>query len=726
MVSEDGGKMTQSFLRRFPGYYSLGHIYDIIAIRYVHLWVLIACICLLSGHEPVVERADEARRYSRTTTEDFKTDSRRRYIISGPVQWKPGELKIGPDASIRGTEESGPVAELALNLEWSQLSEAADATSIRVCFDFSERRSVAIEINRTVESKHESGTIKFFRLSRNDENEIDEELVRQQRFRGVLPSGSWIFRYRHGVLSLWDRERRVSLHYVESTDQPHLTWSLKQRDGTAICRSLVWRMTPTAPQWRSKPIEQLKGDELNKRQRWNDAVAAELRASNMLDRGKFDECLPVLGASLKTYVDLSGPEDVSSTRAALTIGNVLLQLGRIETAKELLVGMVPVQRAVFGEDHPAYAYALRGVGKVANAERKHLDAQNLYEQAYLIEVESMGGEHPETLRTLLSLCNLNLVRKDYERAVSVSERAVALRTKVFGSTSSEYITSLNGLASAYMLSKEYAKSVPVFEQVLAVLRKSEGERGLNAAVIHGELAKIYIDLGEFDKAERAYRELLAIREEKLGLQNPLTIEGMNLLGVFLCNPKRDYAASAALLEQVLAFHRQLGPQRPEYCYALTNLACSYLAMEKEVQAESLMLEAADLLLRINEPISESSAQCRSLLSQLFENTGRSDAAIQQARIALDISRQVFGEEDAKTADLMCKLGTLYFDANQPQLAQPLVTKALEIRRKVFGEKHLVTAETYKLLGELYVRDDQRVAVDMLSKAAPGSQRATET
>jgi CHAT domain-containing protein/Tfp pilus assembly protein PilF len=681
-----------------------------------HAHVISAFIYLLLFQHTMCTHAADAKRYSNAWSDDFKTDSRERYDISGPVRWEPAELSVRPGASIRGRDESGPVAELALNLEWSKPTGAIDATSFRVQFIFSKQKSVAVELNRAIESKTASGTIKFFTLSRNEGDRFTEKLVWQQQIRDELPSGLWTFRYHHGVVSLLHGERRISLHYVEPIDHPRLTWALENRNGNAICRSLVWRTTASAPRWKSKPPEQLEGEDLNKRRRWNDAIAAEQHASNLADQGKLDESLPVLGACLKTYVDLAGPEDVSSIRAAITIGGVLLQLDKIEPAKKILLGMIPVQRAVLGEDHPAYAISLISAGTLANEERQYVEAQKLYEQAYVIQVESLGNERPESLRTLLSICYMSLNRKDYVRAVSAGEQAVALTPRVFGPDSSEYVTALGRLASAYTHSKDYAKSIPLFERAIAVLRKIEGERSVDASNFHGELAQIYVAQGNLDKAEKAFRDVLAIREEKLGLEDPLTADARNRLGTFLFQQRRDFAAAALIYQRELAIQRKLGVNRTEYCYVLTNMANVYLSTDKNDQAEALILEAAGLLASFNAPVSEDLANCRSQLSWLFEKIGRSDAAIQQARLALDINKKVFGEENSRTADSMHNLGRLYYEAHVPQQARPLFGRALEIRRKVLGEKHLDTAETLDLLGRVTLREDQRAAYEMISSA----------
>ncbi|MBC7115033.1 MAG: tetratricopeptide repeat protein [Archaeoglobi archaeon] len=63
---------------------------------------------------------------------------------------------------------------------------------------------------------------------------------------------------------------------------------------------------------------------------------------------------------------------------------------------------------LFSCDHPEVALSMRLLGQIYEQEGKIEEASSLYQEAYRIQREALGENHPETRKTVLLLKEIGL------------------------------------------------------------------------------------------------------------------------------------------------------------------------------------------------------------------------------------------------------------------------------------------------------------------------------
>ena len=82
-----------------------------------------------------------------TFSDDFQTDSRSGYEVSGTVDWEPGRVILRKGASIRKEIDLGAVAEMTLRLDWRPL-EKGETSGVEIGFVTTQGIRVAAQLAR--------------------------------------------------------------------------------------------------------------------------------------------------------------------------------------------------------------------------------------------------------------------------------------------------------------------------------------------------------------------------------------------------------------------------------------------------------------------------------------------------------------------------------------------------------------------------------------------------
>ena len=125
----------------------------------------------------------------------------------------------------------------------------------------------------------------------------------------------------------------------------------------------------------------------------------------------------------------------------LFLGKVQLEQGHYAEAEPLLHEALTLQRKLFGEDHPAVANALDGLGELAHAQKQYPAAEQYYFAA--------------------SLTNLGIVLHDqarYDAAEPLLHQALTIARSAFGDEHGLVTDALYYLGSLHAAQEEWAEA----------------------------------------------------------------------------------------------------------------------------------------------------------------------------------------------------------------------------------------------------------------------------
>ena len=275
-----------------------------------------------------------------------------------------------------------------------------------------------------------------------------------------------------------------------------------------------------------------------------------------------------------------------------------------------------------------------------------------------------------------------------------------------------------GLGRFYNGQGLYAQALPWFEQCLSVTRSHFGSENSEVATSLSNLACAYKALGRYSEVEPLLVEALELDKRLLGEQNVcVSISLINLASLYSLQGRYDDAETMFLQALELSkYWREEDKTLLITC--LNHLVSLYFELDEYEKAESV-------LMRVLEEIKDFSdvnhlPNLLNYLARIYKHQQRDAEAEKFYKLALEITKQLVGENHPDIATHLNNLALFYLDKSRPTEAELLFIKALELRRKFCGEEHLDVATVQHHLAALY--DIQ----DRYSEAEPLHLQALKT
>ncbi|MEA2599392.1 MAG: hypothetical protein QOF89_384 [Acidobacteriota bacterium] len=266
------------------------------------------------------------------------------------------------------------------------------------------------------------------------------------------------------------------------------------------------------------------------------------------------------------------------------LGTVILAEGHWRQALELNERALAIRRKTLGEEHPDTARSLLSVGELYK-EGGDLDAALNYQtQALSIQRKVLGEEHSDTVMSLGSIGSLYIERGDLDGALDYLTQALAIRQKVQGEDHHKTAVILQSIASVYSQRRAFNKALDYFTQALAIMRKVLGEEHPATGAALNNVGLAYYSLGGFDKAFDYYTQALAITRKVLGEEHPSTATELSNIGI-IYRKRGEFTTALHYYTRALNIRGKiLGEKHPATVSALDEIGGLYLARGDVKQA----------------------------------------------------------------------------------------------------------------------------------------------
>ncbi|MGQ0722112.1 MAG: tetratricopeptide repeat protein [Candidatus Eiseniibacteriota bacterium] len=324
-----------------------------------------------------------------------------------------------------------------------------------------------------------------------------------------------------------------------------------------------------------------------------------------------------------------GAGDASVAEVLCQLGNVLLDLGRVEEAGRSFREALDILNRDSGANRVLVSNLHQGLG----AAHQHLAELDSAIAHYEVAVGIVRGD-PERFEPhdlAIALSNLGAARHhagDLVAADSLLGEAVEIHDRRPTMTSS-HATALNNLASLRAKQGDHAAAETLLRKSLTIREQVFGEGHPLVAASRNNLASILQRQGKHDEAERLHRQALADRRAAFGDVHTSVAHSLNNLGIVLRN-RGDLAGAEPLLRESLDIRRKLYPEaHPELARGAYNLG------------------------------------------QLVHRLGRTEEAERLYREALEMRRTLLGERDPDTIDAAASLGKLLAETGRAAEADAL-------------------------------------------------------
>lgn len=143
---------------------------------------------------------------------------------------------------------------------------------------------------------------------------------------------------------------------------------------------------------------------------------------------------------------------------------------------------------IFGLTHREYAASLSNLAGLYQAQRRHAEAEPLYQRALVIYEKALSATHPEVATSLDNLAALHASQGNFNQAARLFARALTIREQSLGASHPEVADTLNNLASSYSYQGMIAEAEPLYLRGHNIREKAFGPNHPHVAQSHENLA----------------------------------------------------------------------------------------------------------------------------------------------------------------------------------------------------------------------------------------------
>jgi eukaryotic-like serine/threonine-protein kinase len=212
--------------------------------------------------------------------------------------------------------------------------------------------------------------------------------------------------------------------------------------------------------------------------------------------------------------------------------------------------------------------------------------------------------------------------------------------------------------------------------------------------------KVYQEQRKYAEAEKVFRAVLAERRERLGDDDPATLETMSSVAVAL-QRQRKFSEAEALHRQILAARqRVLGNDHPDTLATMTDLAYVLRAQVKYEDAEALYRRTLAAMQGVLGEDNPTRTQLMSSLALVLQVRGKYADAESLYRKVLAAGRRTQGDTHPRTLIALNRLANVLQQQGNHTEAEDLLREAYDILVRRFGREHPFTLRTMESFAEV--------------------------
>jgi tetratricopeptide (TPR) repeat protein len=364
--------------------------------------------------------------------------------------------------------------------------------------------------------------------------------------------------------------------------------------------------------------------------------------------------------------------------------------GRYDPAYKKNLEAYEINRERLGADHPDTLIIVGILASVLQDQGKYDEAEEMNRRALEGREKVLGADHSHTLTSVGNLATVLRDQGKYDEAEEMHRRALEGEEKVLGADHSRTLTSVGNLAIVLRDQGKYDEAEEMNRRALEGREKALGADHPDTLTSVDNLASVLQDQGKYDEAEEMNRRTLEGREKVLGTDHPHTLTSVDNLATVLRDQGKYDEAEEMHRRALEGREKVLGADHPDILTSVDNLANVLLDQGKYDEAEEMSrraLEGREKVLGADHPDTLTSVDN---LANVLRDQGKYEEAEEMQRRALEGSEKVLGADHPHTLTSVGNLANVLRDQGKYEEAEKMNRRALEGREKVLGADHPYT------------------------------------
>jgi tetratricopeptide (TPR) repeat protein len=378
---------------------------------------------------------------------------------------------------------------------------------------------------------------------------------------------------------------------------------------------------------------------------------------------------------------------VASTEVGLMAAILAWAQGDFAGARRLGEWVLEVRTRVLGGEHPDTLRSMHNLAETRRAQGDHPGARQLEERVVEVNTRMLGGEHPNCLASMTSLAAILFSQGDRAGAQRLQGRVLEVRTRSLGEEHADTLTAMNNLALTLSTQGDHAGARRLQERVLEVITRVLGEEYPHTLTAMSNLALTLGAQGDHAGARRFQERVLDVSTRLLGEEHPDTLRSMGNLAETLV-AQGDHVGARRLQERVLEVRtHRLEEEHPDTLTSMNNLAVTLGEQGEHAGAQRLGERALELMVRVLGEEHPHTLTAMNNLALTLSAQGNDAGARGLQERALELMVRVLGEEHPDTLTLRGNLADTLTAQGDQAGAQRLHERSLEMRTRVLGGEH---------------------------------------
>ena len=296
---------------------------------------------------------------------------------------------------------------------------------------------------------------------------------------------------------------------------------------------------------------------------------------------------------------IHGPAHPSTVALQKTLAAIRFDQRRFAEAIELFEGAMELDRTSEPEDGSDPARVLvqyRDLGQLSNyyhGAGRFEEAKALSREAYEGVLEARGPDDGNTLLAQAQMCHLLVATGYREEAIGLIEEVSEKMREVLGDNHLQLIHLLMDRANVYRTLGRLQESREVYEDVISRLEAHYGESSSQTLMARGGLGATLVGLLEWDAAEEIFEGIIAFEGPGAGPSERTLMNARTNLATVYRRQERHEEADALFLELIEPLQRSQGSGAS--IKAVNNLAVHWMKQKRWAEAEALLAPRIPLL-----------------------------------------------------------------------------------------------------------------------------------
>ncbi|MBS2040179.1 tetratricopeptide repeat protein, partial [bacterium] len=456
-----------------------------------------------------------------------------------------------------------------------------------------------------------------------------------------------------------------------------------------------------------------------------DALEVSLKMGQLLLRvGQIEAATQILH-KLEVHLPVPGPEIEEQVKAL--IGNIMVLDDRLEEAEPRLLEALQMRTQRLSTQHPDLRPILCNLALLYSRREAYQQVAIFAQQALELTPE---GEHETRLQLCSQLAPALMELDRRAEAEAMYRNWIDLIVAQQGESHPAQLPALQALSKLLQKRGDSMAAQELREKAWQILSQSPQVSEAEFLLPLEDLARGAMEQAAWDKAEAWLRRAYAIAEKQDGLAAARLAFALG--EVFRATGRMAEAETA--IRRSLEFRQTaLGAEHVETLRSLQSLAEVYSAQNRYEAAQSMLsrcLDAGKQTLGEQHP---DLAGFHRALGVLWSHTGRLDEAEKSLLQALELVEKISPPHPELVPTLEA-LGQYYQRLDQLAQAAPFYSRALDSMEQSLGPSHLAVADSLLQLGELQQRQGNFEEAEKLyrrcleirsQKLAPQSSRLAQ-